>query len=232
MIFDPRIFVALIFVLVSFFIIFAVKSRTTTVTASIIAHLVAVLFLSISISSYNSFKEIVLALVTYSMVLLFLISNHNPIFFYSEKKLAQKLNDKLFFLKPLLLVLVGLIIFFALFLVAKNVTIISKTIADKKLELQAEVMMNPMILPSHPVHIAVRKFYLGKKMESDGNEWVDKVQMQSEISERKQARLRDKLADNFLLKRSSDVILMIVAISTSLLLLSARRSENNNENNT
>jgi len=231
MIFDTKILVSLVFVVISFLIIFTIRTRTTAVTTLIIAHLVLVLFLSLSISNYNSFKELVLALVAYSMVLLFLISNHNPIFFYDSKKL-QKPRSRWSLLFIPLIVLAILLIFSALFIVTKNVQIISQAISEKKIEKQNEVLLNPMILPSHPVHIAVRKFYLGKKMESDGNDWVDKVQVQSEINDRKQARLKDKLADNFLLKRSSDVILIIVAISTSLLLLGARKTEDNIDNNT
>ena len=47
------------------------------------------------------------------------------------------------------------------------------------------------------------------------------------MNDHKRARLKDKLSDNFLLKRSSDVILIIVAVSTSLLLLGAKKTENN-----
>lgn len=230
MIFDAKILAALVFVIISLLIIFSIKSRTTAVITLIIAHLVLVLFLSLSISNYNSFKELVLGLVAYSMVLLFLISNHNPIFFYDTKH-APKQHSKWSAIYVPLVTFAILIVFVAIFLVVQNVPQISQSIAEKKMEKQNEVLLNPMILPSHPVHVAVRKFYLGKKMESDGNEWVDKVQLKSEINERKQARLKDKLADNFLLKRSSDVILIIVAISTSLLLLGARKTENNSENN-
>lgn len=230
MIFDAKIFVVLIFVVISFAIIFAIKLRTTAVIAIIIAHLMAVLFFSLSISNYNSFKEITLALVAYSMMLLFLISNHNPIFF-DKKNSPTLLRNWRFWIRGALASIVVVAVFSAIFLVTKEVPKISKSIADDKLERQNEVLQNPMILPSHPVHIAVRKFYLGKKMESDSGDWVDKVQMKSEINERKQARLKDKLADNFLLKCSSDVILIIVAVSTSLLLLGARKIENNTENN-
>lgn len=226
MYFDTKLFVALVFVMISFLIIFMIRTRTTTVTTLIIAHLVLVLFLSLSISNYNSFKEVVLALVAYSMVLLFLISNHNHIFSNNSQSHAVKDRKRVLIFSTLITLSV-VIIFSALFLVVKSVPKISKVISDKKFEKQNEILMNPMILPSHPVHIAVRKFYLGKKMESDGNDWVDKLQAQSEINEKKQARLKDKLADNFLLKRSSDVILIIVAISTSLLLLGARKNENN-----
>jgi D-alanyl-lipoteichoic acid acyltransferase DltB (MBOAT superfamily) len=226
MIFDAKILAALVFVIISLLIIFSIKSRTTAVITLIIAHLVLVLFFSLSISNYNSFKELVLGLVAYSMVLLFLISNHNPIFSYDAKH-SPKQHSKWSAIYVPLVTFAILIVVVAIFLVVQNVPRISQSISDKKIEKQNEALLNPMILPSHPVHVAVRKFYLGKKMESDGNAWVDKVQLQSEINERKQARLKDKLADNFLLKRSSDVILIIVAISTSLLLLGARKTENN-----
>ncbi len=221
--FDAKIAVALVFVILSFLIIFAIRTRTTTVTTLIIAHLVLVLFLSLSISNYNSFKEIVLAVVIYSMVLLFLISNHNQIFASDSKnRQPQPVKRHRFFSFCLFVTLA--IAFLALFSVTKNVSKIAQIVAAKKAERQSEVMINPMILPSHSVHVAVRKFYLGKKMTGD---WIDKVQVQSEINEKKQARLKEKLADNFLLKRSSDVILIIVAISTSLLLLGAKKNENN-----
>ncbi len=230
MFFDAKIIVALVFVVLSFVAIFLVKTRTTTVTTLIIAHLVLILFLSLSIASYQSFKEIVLALVAYSMVLLYLISNNNQIFSDAEK-FSLNFRNKEFVLKFLVIAVPTLMLSTGLFVIAKNVPEIAKKISDRRGDRENEIIMNPMLLPSHPVHIAVRKFYLGKKMTTDGDEWVDKVQARAEVNERKQARLKDKLADNFLLKRSSDVILIIVAISTCLLLLSTRRLENNNENN-
>ncbi len=230
MFFDAKIIVALAFVVLSFLAIFFVRTRTTVVTTLIIAHLVLILFLSLSITSYHSFKEIVLALVAYSMVLLYLISNTNPIF-SSVEKISLNFRDKEFLLKSFIALNFIAIIASAFFVIAINTSEIAKKISDKRTDREDEIMMNPMLLPSHPVHISVRKFYLGKKMTSDGDEWVDKVQARAEVNEKKQAKLKDKLADNFLLKRSSDVILIIVAISTCLLLLGTRKIENNNENN-
>jgi amino acid transporter len=226
MFFDAKILVALVFVAINFLIIFAIRTRTTTVTTLIIAHLILVLFLSLSISNYNSFKEVVLALIAYSMVVLFLISHHNQIFSDELHKRKNRSWRKNLLVIPAIVLAVTLT-FSTLFLITKSVPKISKAVFDKKLEKQTEIMLNPMILPSHPVHIAVKKFYLGKKTKDDGSQWLDKVQVQSEINERKQGRLKDKLADNFLLKRSSDVILIIVAISTSLLLLAGKKIENN-----
>ena len=222
MLLDPKLLTILIFIAINFLILFTIKTRTTIVTSLIISHLIAVLFFSLSISNYNSFKEIVLALIIFSMVILFLVSNYNPIYLVGGD--ATKINPSrlwLFFIPMICLVVTT--VFISLFLVTKNLTEISQIVNEKQITKQNEVLQNPMILPSHPVHIAVKKFYLGKKFEDD---WSNNTDVALEINDRKRARLKDKLSDNFLLKRSSDVILIIVAVSTSLLLLGAKRTEN------
>lgn len=221
MFFDAKFFTLLVFIVINFLILFLVKTRTTTIISLIIAHLIAVLFFSISIANYNSFKEITLALIIYSMVILFLISNYNEVVL--EQGIVAKIKDSRWFIFfYIFLICILLVIFFALFSATKNITKISEIISEKKSNAQAEIMMNPMLLPSHPAHIAVKEFYLGKKFE---DEWSDKFAAELEINDRKKARLKDKLSDNFLLKRSSDVILMIVAASSVLLLLSSKKRE-------
>ncbi len=220
MIIDAKFLTLLAFVVINFLILFTIKTRTTIVTGLIISHLVAVLFFSLSISNYNSFKEIVLALIVYSMVILFLVSNYNPIYLLGNEANKIKSRRQLFFFIAAIIVVIS-VTFFALFSVAKNIEKISEIIVEKKIIKQEEVLKNPMILPQHPVHIAVKKFYFGKKFEE---EWSDKTYIELEMNERKRARLKDKLSDNFLLKRSSDVILIIVAMSTSLLLLASKKT--------
>ncbi len=212
MIIDAKFLTLLVFIAINFLILFKIKTRTTIVTALIISHLMAVLFFSISISNYNSFKEIVLALIIFSMVILFLVSNYNPIYLAN----AEVPKLKLFALVAPLVAIIVVVVFVAIFSITKNLPEISKIIIDRQAKQQEETLQNPMILPSHPVHIAVKKFYLGKKFEDS---WSDKTYLELEINDIKRARLKDRLSDNFLLKRSSDVILIIVAISTSLLLL-------------
>ena len=210
----------LAFIVINFLILFLVRNRTTTITSLIIAHLVAVLFFSISISNYNLFKEIVLALIIYSMVILFLISNYNPIYLGEDKssKIKPPRIGKLALIFGFFSVAA---IFVLLFFLTKNLSTISDSIRDKNFAKQNELALNPMILPSHPVHIAVKKFYLDKNFE---DEWSDKTYIALEMNERKRARLKDKLSDNFLFKRSSDMILLIVAVSTGLLLLIPKKS--------
>jgi hypothetical protein len=223
MFFDAKFFTLLTFIIINFLILFIIKTRTTSITSLIIAHLVAVLFFSLSISNYNSFKEIVLALIVYSMVILFLISNYNPIYLTGDKSNKAKHSWLLWLTIPLISSIV-LSIFFAVFFITKNIPQLAKTIHEKEFSRQNEIAKNPMILPSHAVHMAVKTFYLGKKFKDD---WSDKSYVEIEMNEKKRARLKDKLSDNFLLKRSSDVILIIVAVSTSLLLLNGKKIEKN-----
>ncbi len=216
--FDAKFFTLLIFVVINCLILFFSKTRTTTVISLIISHLVAVLFFSLSISNYNSFKEIVLALIVYSMVILFLISNYNPIHVNALDPLKKKHSraSLLFIISNFVIVI---IVFIAFFLITKNLSQISENIYNQRLAKQSEIVANPMEIKSHSVHVAVKKFYLGKKIE---NNLSNKAYEEIELSERKKMHLKDKLSDNFLLKRSSDVILLIVAISASLLLLSRK----------
>ncbi len=224
MLIDGKILTILVFLIINFLIIFTVKTRTTIVTSLIISHLVAVLFFSLSISNYNSFKEIVLALIVYSMVILFLISNYNPIYLASEENLKIKNNRKilLFFGAGAIF----LVIFLSLFLVIKKVSAVSISLNEKKLAKKEKILERPMLLPSHPVHIAVKKFYLGKKFD---DQWIDENATLSEVSQRKKSQLKENLSDNFLLKRSSDVIVLIVAVTTSIMLLGSRKKTTNNE---
>jgi hypothetical protein len=220
MFFDAKIFVIFIFIAINSLILFAIRTRTTIVTSLIIAHLIAVLFFSLSISNYNSFKEIVLALIIYSMVVLFLISNYNPIHLVGNEDLNIG-RPKLFWFAVFVIFVT---VFLALFFISKNLTEISEIVLDKRIHNQKEQFLNPINAASHPVHAAVKKVYFSKKFNED---WLSGNHKVSEMSDYKKARLRNKLSDNFLLKRSSDVILIIVAISTSLLILSTKKPKNN-----
>jgi hypothetical protein len=221
MLFDAKFLTLLTFIIINLLIIFVVKTRTSIVISLIISHLIAVLFFSLSISNYNSFKEIVLALIIYSMVILFLVSNYNPIYLASDKVNQIKDSKTFLFLAPII-TLVVLVIFLALFFVAKNIEQIAEDFHEKKFAKQEETMKNPMISNSHPVHIAAKKNYFSKDISANQ---LDESYIKTGMNERKIARLKDKLSDNFLLKHSSDVILVIVAISSSLLILGIKKTE-------
>ena len=220
-----KFFTILIFIIINFLILFTVKSRTTTVTSLIIAHLVAVLFFSISIASNDAFKEMVLGLIIYSMVILFLISNYDEVFSIISQ--ASKIKDW----KRLAIFFTALgffvtVMFLAIFSITKNIQPLAIFINEKKLTLQSEIAANPVIAPSHSAHLAVKKFYLGKNStKTQYDETADVL----EVNDRKMGRLKDELMENFLLKRSSDMILIIVAISSILLLLLEKKTKPKNE---
>lgn len=120
--FDAKFFTLLVFVVINFFILFIVKTRTSLVITVIIAHLVAVLFFSLSIENYAAFREITLALIVYSMVILFLISNYGSIVVdgVDEKK------DKQNFIIKAATCFVASAIFLLLLIVVKNVSDLNK----------------------------------------------------------------------------------------------------------
>jgi hypothetical protein len=69
-------FTILIFVTISLAILFFIKTRTTRVIALISSHLTIILLFNFYLEHFVNFKEIVLVISIYSMVILFLISNN------------------------------------------------------------------------------------------------------------------------------------------------------------
>jgi Na+/H+ antiporter NhaD/arsenite permease-like protein len=100
------------------------------------------------------------------MVILFLVSNYNPIYLAGNETNKEKESRIKMFFVPMMCLIV-LMLFCSLFFVAENIAQISEDVRERKMVKQEEVVKNPMILPSHAVHIAVKKFYLGKKFEEE-----------------------------------------------------------------
>ena len=186
MFFDAKILTSLLFITLCLVTIFAVKTRTSTISTLIVAHLTLILFFSLTIANYNSFKEIVLTLIAYLMTVLFLITKYDTI---------KKNDDAPLQIKPSLYIKIfaGFVFFmvFSSMLYLTNSAFYSmKNIRNNQ---EAQIHLNPTPLSSEP-------------------------------SERKKIRLKKKLSENFLLKRSSDVILIIIATTSIILLL--RRKKN------
>lgn len=185
---EPKILVALLFIILSFVTIFSVKTYTSTLTTLIINHLVLILFLSLTITNYNSFKEVVLTLIAYLMAVLFLITNYNN---YLPQTQPGPIVSKAVHFKKLMPICVAVIVFVFAFYTTKICYTTMKDIRESKME--------------------------QRLVENATSEVFDVAQL-------KRNRLKKKLSENFLLKRSSDVILLIVAISSSILLLRSKNS--------
>lgn len=191
MIFDTKILAAFLFIALSLATIFYVKTRTSTIATLIIAHLTLVLFFSLTITNYNSFKEIVLTLIAYLMMVLFLITTYDTIKQHSHEPL--RIKDPIY--KKFFAAFVFFMIFSAALYLASNAFYSMKNIRNNQ---ETQLQLEPLPISS-------------------------------DVSERKKIRLKKKLSENFLLKRSSDVILIIVATTSIILLLQRRRSNVLNE---
>lgn len=206
---DGKLLVLLAFIVINFLILFVVKTRTTTVISLIIAHLIAVLFFSLSISNYDSFKEIVLGLIIYSMVTLFLVSNYRPIHLEEEANKNKDLRVKI--LTIFTAGTIVFIVFILTFWIAKNISSVGGEVAAKQME-----MRQSQTTVAIPKHVAETQRLLSYK---ESGKWIKEKPHAPEISSGKKERMSRNLQDNFLFKRSSDVILIIVAFSVILMLL-------------
>jgi hypothetical protein len=208
-------FTLLGFSIINFLILFLVKTRITTVISLIIAHLVCVLFFSISITNQEYFKELTLVLIIYSMVILFLISNEDLA--HKVTPLHKGDSYKVLLVKIITATTFFAVIFAAVFFLTKNLDQVARSTLKKKIELESKIANNPLNSPSYGVHDAAKR---GKFTKNS----LDKLDSKFMQNDKKLARLRDNLTDNFLLKRSSDMIIIIVAISSILLLLSNKKN--------
>lgn len=186
MIFDAKILALLLFIALCIATIFAVKTRTSTIASLIIAHLTLILFFSLTITNYNSFKEIVLMMIAYLMIVLFLITNYDS---------TKKISGKPLQIKPYnyIKIFAGFVFF---------------------------------ITFSCLLYLTNSAFYSMKNIRHNQESQIqlEPTPLSDDIMERKKIRLKKKLSENFLLKRSSDVILVIVAASSIILLLQRRKN--------
>jgi len=211
-------FTIIIFSLICLAILFFIKTRTNRIIALISSHLAIILLFDIYLNNFNNFKEIVLVITIYSMTVLFLISDNKS--FYLELKEIPEISNFFKLKLPLYLLIFGTIL--SVILIAIKIPEVNKIISQKKINRDNEMAINPLILPSHPVHIAVKKFYLGKKFDDNLS---DSISVALEKNEKKRAKLKDKLQDNIFLKSSSNIILIIVASLTALLILSSNKTK-------
>ncbi|GDX36211.1 hypothetical protein LBMAG18_07220 [Alphaproteobacteria bacterium] len=222
-----------VFVITNLLIFFAVKTRTSIVISLLISCLVAILFFSQILLNYNSFKEIILVLVIYSMVILNLVisdtASQISAVKIEQKKIIWQSNH--FFFKcatKFLILIFFLTIFFIIFLMVSKLSVIYDEVKLQKYNQQREIILNPIILPSHPVHQHVEKFYL-KKNDNKNNEFYTQ-QIQWNENEFKKAQMKNELSDNLILKRSSEVLIIIAGL-ICLALINLSKTHNLPEKN-
>jgi len=86
---DIKIFITLIFFAVAVAGIYIVKTRTSRVLSLVLVHLLLIFFLSLAITNYKSLQEIILTIISYLMLVLFLLINYDV-----AKNSDEELNSK------------------------------------------------------------------------------------------------------------------------------------------
>lgn len=199
-------FTLLVFIAINLLILFAVRTRTSIVISLLISQLVAILFFSQILLNFNSFKEVILAIVIYVIVILGVATSDtaSKIVNISEQNnlLIKWQNNKLIFA---LITSCCLVVFTAVFMLIIKLPAVYHQIKEKKFNHQKELILNPIILPSHPVHKHIKKYYFHKNLSQKNDHQIANFNEEQEI---KKAQMKDQLADNFILKRSSDVIII------------------------
>lgn len=205
----------LVFVIINLLIFFAVKTRTSIVISLLISCLVTILFFSQILLNYNSFKEIILALVIYAMVILNLVISDTNILI-GEVKIEQKKSrwqiDHFLYnaFSKFLIASFFLIIFFVALFMNLGLGSVYDEVKEQKYNKQNEIILNPILLPSHSVHQNVKENYLTKN-SSKKNE-LDNQEIFWSENEFKKAQMKNDLSNNFILKRSSEVLIIICGI--------------------
>jgi Ca2+/Na+ antiporter len=141
---DIKILISLIFVAVALVGIFAVKTRTSTISVLIIVHLLLIFFLSLTITNYGSFKEIILTIISYLMLVLFLITNYDVAKNSDEDKVSRAFSGKvLWYIK--ILVGVGCFLIFSASLYVTNIVFDKMKFERNNPQSQLESGLQPVL---------------------------------------------------------------------------------------
>ena len=214
--------IIIIFTLISLSILFLIKTRTTRIIAIISSQLSIIFIFNLYLTTFNNFKEFILVITIYSIVILFLISNNKSFFVdLKEEKILNYKNNFFKFYLPLLILIISIVS--CIILMINTTTDISKIIIEKKLNQKNELLVNPLLLPSHSVHMTVKRFYLGKKFSEIPS---DNVENALEENIFKRQKIKEKLSNNMMLKRTSDIIIILVGMISAILILSNKKTNN------
>jgi hypothetical protein len=114
-----QIFSIFIFILLGLSLIFLVKTRISNVIILLAAHLALILFFSLSITNYTSFKEIVLTIIVYLITAIFLISQEDEA--TKIKAIEQGIIKKIqHFSSMFFIIITGFLMFFLMFFCVKK----------------------------------------------------------------------------------------------------------------
>jgi hypothetical protein len=203
----------LFFVTLNFLILLFIKKEIDQIIASIFSYALIIIFFTITISNYNILKEIILILSCYLIGLLFIINGLNSSIEIEEKSLKKFTKFIVFPFSILGIVAVFLMII----LVINNISEVSNVVEAKKLTQKNEDLFK---------NKDSNQENLNHELPNDKNNQIKEISVKEEkffnISDRKRDYLKEKLSENFLLKRSSEIILLIATLPLILIFKSKK----------
>ena len=225
MIFEAKLIVILLFIITNFVVLLLVKTRINRALSFIFSYLLLALFLSLTVSSYENLKELMVVSAIYFAVILAIIFYYDPI---AVEQCDKTKSEKFFYLAFIIpsSISLFLLVWAATFWITKNVSKTAFLVEERKIELRNEELFGSLQSSHFAVNTAqgigdgtdVRKLRIRESQPY-------KTQDQFKMSAKKRARLKDQLSDNFLLKGSSHLMLILAATLSVLLLLSSKKSE-------
>jgi len=211
--FDIKLIALISYIVLNLFNIFIVRTRNSNIVALIASNLLLLLVFALVITNYQLFKELAVMLIIFASIVLLLISDYNPIF----SGINQKLNlinishNKILFLMIFLC-------FIALFFVAKEIPKISSEIANSSSAIQLKSNQSQLLSRSHPAHLLVEEVYFKNTPKSS----VDIQNKEYRQDNQERSALKNKIKNNILFKRITDILLIIVIVINCSLLLYSR----------
>lgn len=208
-------FTIIIFVLINLSIYFAVKSRTSIVISLLLSKLMMIFFFSQILLNHELFKEVIIALVIFTIAILMLIGSESVI----EKTKAQNLDDnfKNKINKLSIFFGYGIIFLILFFLILKQDSIYQQFHSLHKSQANQEINYDSQ---------KNKTANHNSNINPDNNQTIGNYQSLSlDPKMIKQAKLRDQLADNFLLKRSTHLIIAITGMLVLSLIFSNQKNQ-------
>jgi hypothetical protein len=191
-------------------VVLLVRSRTTMIIFIMLANLITILFYSLIIPEAQNFKELIIATIIFSTIILALISNSNHIYNIPPEK-PKKIK---FIILSIIVGIFTIIVSSGVFYLTKNINKVAAAVREKQISRAEEIEKNPLIFPGHPAHIAVKKYYFQGNYGDD----VFKLPENKPIAELYDDKYKQKLQSNILFKRITDAIIIIAGMITILLL--------------
>lgn len=208
MLFETTTLPILFFITLNFLILFFLKKEIDQIIGLIFSYVLIIIFFTITISNYDILKEIILILSCYLITLLIIINGLNSSIEIEEKSLKKFTKFVLFPFSILGIVAVFLMII----LVINNISQVSNLVETRKLTQKNEELFKNNIPNQENLNL---------ELANNKNNQIKEISVKEakffNTSDRKRDYLKEKLSENFLLKRSSEIILLIATLPLILI---------------